>query len=95
MTSRGLAALLALNLLEGFDLASLPPLSTARLHLMIESMRLAFADAGWYVADPAFSPAPLDELLSPGYAVQRRRLIDPNRAALDQARGVPQASEPV
>src|SRR5918996_5671560 len=52
---QGITALIALNILEGFDLASLDPLSTERLHLMIESMRLAFADAGWYVADPAFS----------------------------------------
>jgi gamma-glutamyltranspeptidase / glutathione hydrolase len=52
---QGLAALLALNLLEGFDLASLPPLSAERLHLEIEAMRLAFADAFYYVADPTFS----------------------------------------
>ena len=42
---QGIAALLALNLLEGFDLASLDPLSTEHLHLEIEAMRLAFADA--------------------------------------------------
>jgi gamma-glutamyltranspeptidase/glutathione hydrolase len=61
---QGLAALLALNLLDGFDLASLPPLSTERLHLQIEAMRLAFADARWYVADPKFFDIPLKELLS-------------------------------
>ncbi len=42
---QGLTALLALNLLEGFDLASLGPLSPARLHLIIEALRLAFADS--------------------------------------------------
>jgi gamma-glutamyltranspeptidase/glutathione hydrolase len=84
---QGLAALLALNLLEGFDLASLPPLSSQRLHLMIEAMRLAFADTSWYVADPAFNPAPLEVLLSKDYAVQRRKLIDPHRASFDQGRG--------
>jgi gamma-glutamyltranspeptidase / glutathione hydrolase len=89
---QGLAALLALQLLEGFDLASLPPLSSARLHLMIEAMRLAFADARGYVADPAFNPAPLAGLLSPGYAAGRRRLIDPSRASLDRERGVPPAA---
>ena len=81
---QGLAALLALNLLEGFDIASLPPLSTRRLHLMIEAMRLAFADTRWYVADPAFNPAPLEWLLSKEYAAERRKLIHPDRATVDQ-----------
>ena len=86
---QGLAALLGLNILEGFDLASLPPLSVERLHLEIEAMRLAFADARGYVADPAFHQAPLEGLLSKGYAAERRRLIDPRKATLDQRRGAP------
>jgi len=89
---QGIATLLALNLLEGFDLASLPPLSSQRLHLMIESMRLAFADTRWYVADPSFSPAPLEWLLSKEYASERRKLIHPERARLDQQRGSPTSS---
>jgi gamma-glutamyltranspeptidase/glutathione hydrolase len=86
---QGLATLLALNILEGFDLAQWPPLSTPRLHLEIEAMRLAFADTRWYVADPAFSPAPLSALLSKEYAAERRRLLHPQRATLDQQRGTP------
>ncbi len=89
---QGLAALLALNLLEGYDLASLPPLSTRRLHLMIEAMRLAFADTRWYVADPAFNPTPLEWLLSREYAAHRRGLIHLDRATLDQRHGTPTAS---
>jgi gamma-glutamyltranspeptidase/glutathione hydrolase len=89
---QGLAALLALNLLEGFDLQSLPPLSARRLHLMIEAMRLAFADSRWYVADPAFNPAPLEELLSKAYAAERRKLIRPHRATLDHTHGTPTSS---
>jgi len=88
---QGLAALLALNLLEGLDLAGMAPLSTQRLHWMIEAMRLAFADTRWFVADPDFSPAPLGELLSKEYAEQRRALIDPQRATLDQKHGAPVA----
>jgi gamma-glutamyltranspeptidase / glutathione hydrolase len=86
---QGLAALLALNILEGFDLARLAPLSAERLHLEIEAMRLAFADARWYVADPCLSPAPLAELLSKEYAASRRRLIRAESATLDQAHGTP------
>jgi gamma-glutamyltranspeptidase/glutathione hydrolase len=67
----------------------LPPLSAERLHLEIEAMRLAFADTRWWVADPAFHPAPLDELLSKEFAASRRSLIDPQRATLDQQRGTP------
>jgi gamma-glutamyltranspeptidase/glutathione hydrolase len=62
------------------------------MHLMIEAMRLAFADAKWYVSDPAFSKIPMDELLSKGYANERRKLIELTRATIDQKRGTPVAS---
>lgn len=88
---QGITALLALNILEGFDLAGLEPLSAGRLHLEIESLRLAFADARWHVADPAFSSG-WEWLLSKDYAAARRKLIDPKRATLDQQRGRPFAS---
>jgi gamma-glutamyltranspeptidase / glutathione hydrolase len=88
---QGLATLLALNLLEGFDVAALPPLSADRWHLLIEAMRSAFADAFHYVADPAHSPAPLAGLLSKAYAAERRGLIDPRRANLSPHFGVPLA----
>jgi len=84
---QGLAVLLALNLLEGFPLAELDPLGPARLHLILESLRLAFADVMWYVADPEFAPAPLPELLSKSYAAARRARIDPSRATLGQPAG--------
>lgn len=88
---QGLAALIALNILEGFDLASMRPLSAQRLHLEIEALRLAFADTRWYVTDPAFQAIPLAELLSPEYAAARRQLIHPQRATLDWVRGAPVA----
>ena len=89
---QGITALIALNILEGFDLASLESLSTEKMHLMIEALRLAFADARWYVADPAFSKIPVDELLSKEYANERRKLIDRKRATIDRKRGTPVAS---
>ena len=89
---QGIAALIGLNILEGFDLAALPSLSAERLHLEIEAMRLAFADTRWFVADPTFNPAPLEGLLSKEYAAARRLLIDARRARLDQQRGTPTAA---
>jgi gamma-glutamyltranspeptidase / glutathione hydrolase len=89
---QGITALIALNILEGFDLDALGPLSTEGLHLVIEALRLAFADARWYVADPKFPNVPVDELLSKEYANERRRLIDVQRARVDQKRGTPVAS---
>ena len=89
---QGITALIALNLLEGFDLSSLDPISADRLHLEIEAMRLAFADARWYVADPQFSKIPIKDLLSKEYAHERRKLIDPRRATMDQKRGTPVSS---
>ncbi len=89
---QGLTALIALNILEGFDLTELPPLSAQRLHLEIEALRLAFADARWFVADPAIHPAPISQLLSKEYAAQRRSLIHPYKASLDFGRGSPVTS---
>ena len=88
---QGLTALLALNILEDFDLTGLDPLSPQRLHLEIEAMRLAFADTSWYVADPRFTNLPVYQLLSKSYAADRRRLINLSRATLDQRRGSPVA----
>lgn len=88
---QGLTALLALNLLEAFEFEGREPLGWQRLHLVAEALRVAFADGRWFVADPAFSPAPLNVLLSKEYAERRRKLIDPRRAATEQPVGVPAA----
>lgn len=87
---QGLTALIALNILAGFDLPP-DPLSPDRLHLEIEALRLAFADTRWYVADPAVVHVPVEALLSEAYAAERRNLLDPQRARLDQERGSPVA----
>lgn len=77
----GIAALIALNILADDDLADMGPDSAEALHLQIEAMRLAYADAFTYVADPAMADVPVDGLLSRSYAEQRRLLIDPRHAA--------------
>ncbi len=89
---QGITTLMALNLLEGFDLASLDPLAPERLHLEIEALRLAFADSRWYVSDPQFNRIPLSQLLSKEYAAERRKLISPKTATLSQVRGRPFSS---
>lgn len=81
---QGITALMALNILEGFDLASTRPRSPEALHLMIESVRLAFAAARARVADPSRSHVPVGAMLDKRYAAARRRLISPG-AALDLA----------
>ena len=86
---QGLTALLALNIMEGYNISKLSPLAAKRLHLIIEALRLAFADTRWYVSDPAFNSLPLEDLLSKSYAAERRRLIKPQRATLDQQHGNP------
>ncbi|MFZ0548785.1 MAG: gamma-glutamyltransferase, partial [Candidatus Promineifilaceae bacterium] len=77
---QGLVALIALNILSGYDLAALEPLSPERIHLQVEALKLAFSIARFYVADPEFSPAPLVDLLSEDYAAVQRHKIDVGRA---------------
>jgi gamma-glutamyltranspeptidase/glutathione hydrolase len=76
---QGLAALQAMNIASTFDLRSLAWDSPERLHLMIESMRLAWADARQYIADMSKAKVPVDGLLSQTYAEQRAKLISPDR----------------
>jgi gamma-glutamyltranspeptidase/glutathione hydrolase len=89
---QGIASLLALNIVRQFDLDGHEPLGAERLHLLIEAMRLAFADARYYVADPSKQSVPIEQLLSDTYAAERAALLDPKRASLDRLRGSPVAS---
>ena len=86
---QGIAALQALNILAGVDLAAMPFDAPERLHWMVEAMRLAFADARQYVADAATHPAPVAGLLSAAYADERRALIRPNAAMQPPSYGLP------
>src|ERR1041384_3606956 len=88
---QGITVLLALNILEGFELRGQDPLGPDRAHLLIEALRLAFADTRWYVADPRVPRVPVAELLSRDYAARRRALLDPKRATADVQRGSPVA----
>ncbi|HWG99350.1 MAG TPA: gamma-glutamyltransferase family protein [Pilimelia sp.] len=82
---QGLAALIALGILDGLELSGLP--AGERLHRQIEAVKLGFADAHAYVADPAHRPVPVDALLDPGYLAARRELVG-------ERAGTPPAGEP-
>jgi len=86
---QGLVTLLALNILEGYDIKSQEHNSPDYLHLLIEAIKLAFADADQYVADPDFVDIPLAQLLNKSYADKRRNLINRNLAGQKVAAGVP------
>jgi gamma-glutamyltranspeptidase/glutathione hydrolase len=76
---QGVVALAMLNILEGFDLASLSPLSAERLHLEIEAARIAFRDRNAVLADPAVANVPVADWLSDGYAASQRARIRTDR----------------
>jgi len=73
---QGIAALLMLGILEHWDIQDYPVDSADSLHLQIEAMKLAFADAYRYVSDPSSMDIDYKDLLSSGYLSQRAKLID-------------------
>ncbi|AOZ07236.1 gamma-glutamyltransferase [Cupriavidus malaysiensis] len=77
---QGIAALMALGILEQFDVASLPVDSVDSQHLQIEAMKLAFADLYKYVADPRSMEVTPGQMLDDAYLKSRARLIDMQRA---------------
>jgi gamma-glutamyltranspeptidase/glutathione hydrolase len=78
---QGIAVLMMLDLLAGFDVASLGHATPESLHLMIEAKKVAYADLHRHVCDPEHAPVPVAELLSPDHAARRRESIDRQRAA--------------
>jgi gamma-glutamyltranspeptidase/glutathione hydrolase len=85
---QGIVALMALGILENFDLGSHPVGGPDSLHLQIEAVKLAFADAWRYVGDIDHMDVPPDALLDKGYLKSRSKLIDPKHAQ-DFGHGTP------
>ncbi len=77
---QGITALEMLNILEGYDIASLRPDSPGYVHLLIEAKKIAFGDRDSLIADPEFEDVPIAKLLSKEYAKQCRSRIDPEKA---------------
>lgn len=86
---QGIAALEILNVLEGYDLASMGAGSAEYLHLFVEAKKLAFADRAKFYADPEFNSLPVSQLISKPYAVRQRARIDAQRAASNVHAGDP------
>ncbi len=86
---QGPALLQMLNLLEPYDLPALGQNSPRYLHLLAETIKLAFADREAYYGDPTHVKVPADGLLSKAYAEARRRLIRDDRASIDAPPGDP------
>ena len=81
-STQGFVALEMLNLMEGFDIRSFGHNSADYLHVVSEAKRIAFADRGAFLADRDHMPnGALKTLISKEYAAERRRDIDPHRAA--------------
>jgi len=77
---QGIIALIALGILEHFDMASLRVDSAHSVHLQIEAVKLAFADALAYVADIGYMPFDPQQLLDKEYLKERAQLIDRKHA---------------
>jgi gamma-glutamyltranspeptidase/glutathione hydrolase len=90
--SQGPTELIALNLLEGYDLKALGHNSPEFLHTSVEAVKLAMGDREKYLGDMDFIKIPYDGLLSKDYARERRKLIDPAKASLDLRPGTPAAT---
>lgn len=85
--TQGMALLLGLNILEGFDPGLLTAEPAEWLHLCIEAKKLALADRDRYISDPSRVEIPLAVLLSKAYAAERRAKIDREKAAPEVASG--------
>ncbi|MCC7154845.1 MAG: gamma-glutamyltransferase family protein [Bryobacterales bacterium] len=85
--TQGPVMIQTLNILEGFDLHAMGHNSAEYVHVVVEALKLAFADRDRYYGDPKFSRIPEEILLSKEYAAERRKLIDLKRASLEHRPG--------
>jgi gamma-glutamyltranspeptidase/glutathione hydrolase len=74
-STQGIAALVALNILSGFDLGRYPRESADAYHLQIEAIKHALGDAFGYLADPDVVSVPWRERLTESHAAEKRALI--------------------
>jgi gamma-glutamyltranspeptidase / glutathione hydrolase len=80
--SQGPSMMEALNILEGYDIPALKLNSAEYIHVLVETLKLAYADRDTYYGDPKFNKIPAERLLSKEYAAERRKLIS-DQASLE------------
>ena len=85
---QGVVALMALGILEELErtgkvrrFGEKEHNCTEYLHALIEALRISFADANWWIADPAVERVPTKELISREYLAERAKLFDPKKAS--------------
>jgi gamma-glutamyltranspeptidase/glutathione hydrolase len=81
--SQGPMLLQQLAFLEGFDLKSMGHNSAEYLHHVTEAIKISASDREAFYGDPLFTDVPMDKLLSPEYAAERRKIFDPMKAGPD------------
>ncbi|MFL6540578.1 MAG: gamma-glutamyltransferase family protein, partial [Chthoniobacterales bacterium] len=86
-SSGGAVLLEMLNILEGFDLKNAGPFSSENYHLLVETMRRAYADRAEYMGDTDFGPVPIEGLIDKAYAERQRSTIDPEHASRSSEMG--------
>jgi len=81
-SSGGVHLLQILNIISDTDLKSLGWHHPDALHLMVEAMKIAYADRSEYLGDPDFVKVPVEQLISRAYAAKRRQEIRMDKARL-------------
>jgi gamma-glutamyltranspeptidase/glutathione hydrolase len=79
-SSGGVHLVQMLNVLDGYPLKDLQHNSAAYIHVLVETMKHAYADRSKHLGDPDFFDVPVAGLTSPAYARSIRAAIDPDRA---------------
>ncbi|HEX8920375.1 MAG TPA: gamma-glutamyltransferase, partial [Pyrinomonadaceae bacterium] len=80
-SSGGVVLMEMLNILEGYDIGAMNPLSSEKYHLVIEAMRRAYADRAEYMGDPDFASVPAAQMIDKEYARRQRSTIKLDRAS--------------
>ncbi|WP_424766528.1 gamma-glutamyltransferase [Paenibacillus sp. sgz302251] len=83
--SQGFSGIMALHILEQFDLSQIEHGSHAYYQLCVEALKLSFRDRNQYLSDPSFTNVPLEQLLDKGYAAKLAATIELNRASAEKS----------